>query len=118
MPNRARIIVVSPEPAVQVSLCFMLEVEGYAVRALDTLGDAVILGENCDCAVVDHKAISKSRRTNELAVLAWPIVLLVDRKIDFSVQDDICIVEKPLLGNAVVEAVRTAISRPGQASIT
>lgn len=112
MPNKARIIVISPEAAVQTSLRFMLETEGCSVRVFDSLQEALALDPDYDCAIVDHKVIGKSlTRLGELAVLSRPVVLLVDQVKDFSIPEMIRFVEKPLLGNAVIEAVSHAISR-------
>lgn len=111
MPQKARIIIVCPEPAVQTSLCFMLEAEGHTVRVVDALRDAAELTDY-DCVIVDHKLIGKSPlRLGELAALARPVVLLVDQRKDFSIPEVIRFVEKPLLGRSVIEAVGSALAR-------
>ncbi|MBO6716710.1 MAG: DNA-binding response regulator [Rhizobiaceae bacterium] len=95
----------------QTSLHFMLEAEGHASRAVETLAEAAALRETYDCAIVDHKVIGKSlMRLGELGALSHPVVLLVDQRNDIPRSDRIYFVEKPFLGSAVVEAVERALS--------
>lgn len=112
------IAVVDDDPAVCNSLKFFLELDGFRVR---TYGSGVALlraadiGE-CDCFVVDQKmpalsgletiAALRSRSLSAPAILviSQPSATLSAR----AAAANVPIVEKPLLGNALVDRIREA----------
>jgi two-component system response regulator FixJ len=114
--------VVDDDPAVRNSLKFSLEIEGFVVRAY---GDAkALLNETelsrFNCLVVDQNMpgtsgldlVAELRRRDLLVpvilITSAPPKVLVARAGEAGVP----IVEKPLLGNALLEKIRD-VARPG-----
>ena len=112
------VAVVDDDPAVCNSLKFSLELEGFVVRAYYSgaeLLDAEDL-RDCKCFVVDQRmpAMSgmeligalRARRilTPAILIISQPNAALTAR----AATADVPIVEKPLLGNALVERIREA----------
>jgi two-component system, LuxR family, response regulator FixJ len=116
------VIVVDDDAAVLGSLKFALEIEGFAVRAYakgdDLLTDAS-LGE-CACFIIDQKlpgltglevvAALRQRCVAAPAILitSHPTIMLRER----AAKAGVAIVEKPLLGNALLDRVRDVIAHP------
>jgi two-component system response regulator FixJ len=116
------IMVVDDDPAVCGSLKFALEIEGFYVRTYadgaELLDDAD-LGD-CACFIIDQKlpgmngleliAIMRRRQVDAPAILitSHPAIMLRER----AARAGIPIVEKPLLGNTLLERVQAAITRP------
>jgi FixJ family two-component response regulator len=116
------VMVVDDDPAVCGSLKFALEIEGFCVRTyadgaelLDDAGLAV-----CACFIIDQKLpgmnglelIASMRRLHvdapAILITSHPTIMLRER----AARAGIPIVEKPLLGNALLERVQAAITRP------
>jgi two-component system, LuxR family, response regulator FixJ len=119
--RRPIIVVVDDDPAVCGSLKFALELEGFVVR---TYGNAAELLEAdgfaaCDCLVVDQKMpgmsgidlIAELRalevQTPAILLLGQPSLAVLSRAARVAVP----IVEKPLLGNTLLERIREACER-------
>jgi hypothetical protein len=104
-----RILVVVPDAPIRQSILFVLETEGFGVLFLENLPEAASADPGFDCAVVDEDAIrSLPGGWNRLRGTGMPLVLLVDRLGDGAV-DGVRSVRKPLLGSALVEAIRTSL---------
>ena len=117
--QRALVIVVDDNPAVRSSLKFSLEIEGFRVRTYarghDLLNDADL--QDCNCFVIDHNmpdmngldAIAALRRrhisTPAILITSYPTAALSDRAAGGGVP----IVEKPLLGNTLLERIQDVI---------
>jgi two-component system, LuxR family, response regulator FixJ len=115
---RTVVIVVDDDPAVRNSLKFSLELEGFSVCAYASASE--LLGEHaipaCSCLVVDQRLpgiagldlISMLRaqqiRTPAILITSQPNAQLTRRAAGANVP----IVEKPLLGNALMERIRDA----------
>jgi FixJ family two-component response regulator len=113
------IIVVDDDFAVRSSLKFSLEVEGLAVRSYAS-GAELLSAEiaPCDCLVVDQKMpgisgldlIASLRRRNVSApailITSYPSLSLREQ----AQQAHIPIVEKPLLGNALLDKIRAVLA--------
>jgi two-component system, LuxR family, response regulator FixJ len=114
------IFVVDDDPAVRNSLKFALELEGYVVRLC---ADASALFGAADlprsqCLVIDLKLrgmdgldlLNELRQRNVTA----PAVLITShpsRSIrERATRDGVRIVEKPLLGNMLVDCIRDAVA--------
>ncbi len=118
------IVVVDDDPAVCNSLKFSLELEGFAVRTYRSGTQLLDSGDirDCNCFVVDQRMpgltgmelIAKLRQRNVLTpailILTHPNAALTAR----AKLAQIDIVEKPLLGNALVDRIRESCGR-GQA---
>jgi two-component system, LuxR family, response regulator FixJ len=110
------IIVVDDDPAVRNSLKFSLEIEGFLVRVYASGSE--LLGEHdiprCSCLVVDQRMpgiagldlICKLRDQSVFApailITSHPTTELARR----AAGANVLIVEKPLLGNALLERIR------------
>jgi len=115
---RSVVIVVDDDPAVRNSLKFSLEIEGFTVRLYASGSE--LLGErdiaDCSCLVIDQRMpgiagldlISRLRdqsiSTPAILITSHPNAELARRAAGAHVP----IVEKPLLGDALVEHIRDA----------
>lgn len=102
----ATILTVSPEPTILASLGFLLEAEGWRVVLRERLPRPAPVMALGHCAVVDCKAIAnKNNDLQELLTLQVPVILLVDGYKTYPAVEGIRVVEKPILGSSLVEAV-------------
>jgi two-component system, LuxR family, response regulator FixJ len=117
----AVVVVVDDDPAVRNSLKFVLEIEGFVVRIYESGGE--LLGARdlptCSCLVIDQQMpgmtgmdlIAKLRDRNvsvpAILITGRPNLVLSER----AARADVPIVEKPLLGNALVDRIRDACAR-------
>jgi FixJ family two-component response regulator len=114
------VAIVDDDPAVCGSLKFSLELEGFVVRAYGNADEFLSADESaCDCLVVDQRVpgmsgvelIAKLRtlevRTPAILLISQPNPVLAARAAKAAVP----IVEKPLLGNALLERIREACAR-------
>jgi len=109
------ILVVAPDIGFRRSLAFMMETEGFRVVTLDALAGVAELGEGgarFACAVIDDAALPGGfgPAMLELERLVWPVVLLATRIDRMPVDWRYGLVEKPLLGGSLVDAVTAAIA--------
>jgi two-component system, LuxR family, response regulator FixJ len=118
------VIVIGDDLAVRNALKFWLEVEGLAVRSYASGAELLAADEltRCDCLVIDEKTPA----TNGLHLIAQlrdrhfsgPAILVTSQP-SLSLRDQaekagVPIVEKPLLGDGLLDTIREAIgSRPG-----
>jgi FixJ family two-component response regulator len=116
------IVVVDDDAAVRGSLKFALEIEGFAVRTYprgdDLLGD--VNRADCACFIIDHTppgmngldVVAELRKER----IAAPVILITSHPTwmvrQHAAQAGVPIVEKPLLGNTLIDRVRDAIARP------
>ena len=118
--KRPMIAVVDDDPAVCGSLKFALELEGFVVRTFHSGAELIHAGdlEAFNCLVVDQRMpgmtgmelveLLRARR------LLTPVILIISHlnaALSARAQKAaVPIVEKPLLGNALVERIREACS--------
>jgi DNA-binding response OmpR family regulator len=107
LPHTAKILVVAPDPAFRRSLAFAIEAEGFEVDLADRLPAAEKLSGRYDCLVVDHRAIP----AGTAAPSGMPLILLASHVEDVSAFGMTQVLEKPLLGHTLIEALRTALER-------
>lgn len=119
------VAVVDDDPAVRHALKFSLEIEGFSVRAYgsaqELLDDARLddgLLTDCACLVVDQNMpvvngldlIARLRRR----AIAVPAILITTRPSSAlrarAAEAGVPIVEKPLLGNALVDEIRARVA--------
>jgi two-component system, LuxR family, response regulator FixJ len=112
------VIVIGDDLAVRNSLKFWLEVEGLTVRSYSSGAELLAAGEltRCDCLVVDEKNPASSGlhliaqlRERDFSAPA----ILVTSQPSMSLRDQaekagVPIVEKPLLGNGLLDTIRRA----------
>lgn len=114
------IVVVDDDAAVCKSLKFSLEVEGFAVRTY-TRGEE-LLNETelpiCRCLVIDQKlpgisGIDLIARLRDRKVAAPAIIITTNPSADLkkrAASSGVPIIEKPLLGGALLESIHRATS--------
>lgn len=104
------ILAIAPDPAFGASLGFVLEAEGCQVLLLKALPSTYDSMASFDCVIVDDTAlINKEKNINHLRALASPVILLVDHSDEFPASESLWIIEKPILGLKLIEAVRSAL---------
>jgi len=113
------VAIVDDDPAVCGSLKFSLELEGFVVRLYGNAAEFLEAddAQSCDCLVVDQRMpglsgmelIAKLRtldvRTPAILLISQPNVAVAARAAKAAVP----IVEKPLLGNALLEQIRCSL---------
>jgi two-component system, LuxR family, response regulator FixJ len=116
---RSVVVVVDDDPAVRNSLKFSLEIEGFVVRVYADAGELLNTGELpfCNCLVVDQQlpgmsgldliAALRKRDVDAPAILitSQPTVAVSER----AAKTDVPIVEKPLLGNALLDKIHNVV---------
>jgi len=110
------VIVIGDDPAVRNSLKFWLEVEGLTVRSYASGAELLAAGDltRCDCLVIDENfpAISGLNLIAQLRDrdFSAPAILVTSQSsLSLRNQADkagVPIVEKPLLGNGLLETIR------------
>lgn len=116
--KRPVVAVVDDDRAVCGSLKFSLELEGFIVRTYRD-GAAVLRAgdlDTCDCFVIDQRMPEMSGMDLVYALrsrqVATPAILIVSHLngalSERAAKANVPIVEKPLLGNALVERIREA----------
>ena len=112
------VVVIGDDLAVRNSLKFWLEVEGLSVRSYASRAEFLAAGElaHCDCLVIDEKTPA-SRGLCLIAQLrerhfSAPAILVTSQP-SLSLRDQaekagVPIVEKPLLGNGLLDTIRHA----------
>jgi two-component system response regulator FixJ len=116
------VAVIDDDPAVRHSLKFSLEIEGFSVRAYP--GGAELLNDlgraGAECLVIDQNmrgmngldlvATLRDRNESVPAILmtSHPTAKLRER----AGKAGVPIIEKPLLGNSLIDRIRDVLSRP------
>lgn len=103
------ILVVAPDQGLRRSLEFALEVEGFDVVSFEDLTTALTSPRATDgmCVVVDEEALfNDPLAAARIQGFKKPTFLLIDRSRSVPEALDIHILRKPVLGNALITAVR------------
>jgi FixJ family two-component response regulator len=117
--SRPLVIVVDDDGAVRNSLKFSLEIEGFTVRTYSDGQELLNRGDTADssCLIVDHnlpgisglETIARLRKEH----VNVPAILITSHPTfattEHARQAHIPIVEKPFLGNALIDQVRAAL---------
>jgi FixJ family two-component response regulator len=118
------VVIVDDDMAVRNSLEFSLELEGLTVHsyanAAEVLADEGLAP--CDCLVVDQKLPGMSGldligKLRERQVAAPAILITSNPGLELrqrAKRAGVPIVEKPLLGNALLEMIRTVVDARGR----
>jgi two-component system, LuxR family, response regulator FixJ len=117
-PAAARpvVIVVDDDPAVRNSLSFSLGIEGFAVREFADGAELLKGAQSCaaDCLLIGEQmpgmsALDVVARLRERNILV-PTILMASRLtpalLERATRAGVCVVEKPLLGNVLLERIR------------
>jgi len=115
------VMVVDDDPAVCGSLKFSLELEGFAVRTFAS-GAEMLQNDNfgaCKCFVIDQRmpgmtGMELIAKLRDKQILTPAILLISQPNTALSARAAIAgipIVEKPLLGNALLDRIREACAR-------
>jgi two-component system, LuxR family, response regulator FixJ len=116
-----RVLVIEDDPVVGSSLKFLLEVEGFTVRAYSSANDLLRETDIADagCLVIDYylqemDGLEMLHRLRKRRVAA-PAILITSHPSasvrQRAAEAGVAIVEKPLLGNALVEGIRNAFAQ-------
>jgi len=115
------VAVVDDDPAVCNSLKFSLELEGFRVRTYGGGGALLRAGDldNFACFVIDQKMPGLSgleviARLRERQLLAPAILIISQPSVALSARAakaNVAIVEKPFLGNALVDRIHEACAQ-------
>lgn len=108
------ILVVAPTDALRASLRFLLEEESYRVTTVASINEASALPAAFACAVIDHHAlrVTPAAELDAFILAHWPVVLLANGT-PGELPESFRIVTKPLLGAALSQAVREAVTLSG-----
>ena len=117
---RPLVVVVDDDPAVRGSLTFSLELDGFDVEAFES-GEALLLRQlpaRPTCLVLDQKlpGISglEALRQLRLRKVKSPAILITSHPqrsvVEAAAQAGVPIVEKPLLGDALVRDIHRALT--------
>lgn len=110
MSVRARILIVTPDPEIRRSLRFLLEAEGYRVQARDRLPGRLTRALPRPLAgAPDALVLDLGRALPGDLPPGLPLVLLVDRSAAQPLPPGAQVVEKPLLGQDLAEALGRAL---------
>jgi two-component system, LuxR family, response regulator FixJ len=122
--RRPVVIIVDDDPAVRNSLKFSLEIDGFDVRSFASGTDLLDAYDVCigSCLIIDQRmpgmtgldliATLRDRHISAPAILitSHPNAAVRSR----AAQAGIPIIEKPLLGNALVDGIRDAFAQGAQ----
>lgn len=106
-----RILIVAPNIDLLGSVAFALEAEGFGVTVRSELPDySWVSAQSFDCTVLDQKALTgENYESIAFCVKAYPVVLLAARPHPWLVEWVSEIVDMPVIGNAIMVAVRRAM---------
>lgn len=112
--HRTRLLVVSTAPDMLRSIEFALSAEGYTVTAVDDHGGA--RPEDYHLTIIDLPA-ARNEMVHLFCARAPKLVALADKPPGWLHDLDYVYVEKPILGPALVAAVRRELAREKPAEV-
>lgn len=106
-----RLFVVAADADVRRSLVFALEAEGFAVTSTDVLPTVSWMRTNrFDCTILDQRMLQgPPYESLSFTIAAHPVVLLAAKPLAWLVEWVSQVVETPVIEDALLTAVRTAI---------
>ncbi len=112
-PRLRRILVISPPPHLRRSVAFALEVDGFVVTSRADLA-SLNSARGYDVVVLDHKAAKGVRPESVLSLCrSASVVLLAGTPQPWLIGSVDCVVQMPILGDALCTAVREVIGTRG-----
>jgi DNA-binding response OmpR family regulator len=115
------VLVIAPDLGLRRSLEFALEVEGFAVLTFDDVNAALSSPSTAQgsCVVIDEEALlNDPSAMAAMERLHKPVILLADRSLSIPDVLGIRMLRKPLLGNALITAVRLTDQSAGAGQST
>ncbi|USQ94465.1 response regulator [Caulobacter sp. RL271] len=120
-PNAPRILILDQDAAVRQALCFSLALDGYAVepfgdprsftQRLDTeVVDAVIIG-HAPPTIRGPQLVEQVRARNASTAVLMTATNPTTELSRAAQRDRVSLIEKPLLGDALLQALDAALSR-------
>jgi two-component system, LuxR family, response regulator FixJ len=119
--QKPTVLVIEDDPAVRSSLKFSLEIEGFAVQDFRTGHDLLGMGDvpGSNCIVVDYNLpdmtgleVLGGLRDRSVSVPAILITSDPNQNLrDRAAAVGAGVVEKPLLGDALIESIRDIVAR-------
>jgi DNA-binding response OmpR family regulator len=108
------LLIVVPDLDLRRSLEFALEAEGYFVTSAPDIESARSLPAKAfDCTVLDHAAtVGSPAEVIRFCAASEPVVVLSDKPIPWLSEWVSGVVEKPMLGQALLVAIRKALGKP------
>lgn len=120
-PLNPLVIVVDDDAAVRNSLKFLLEIDGFAVRTYESAQELVRVGDlsDCRCLIVDQDMRHMTGFELDAALrkegFDVPAILISENVTPALTKRasnvGIPVIEKPLVGNGLIELIRTAIAK-------
>lgn len=126
MPPAPRILLFDDDPAMRESLHFSLELQGFAVATFGTaealLSDPRLSG--ADCLVLDYRlpgmdGLVLLKRVRDRGVIAPAIIVTTaaTRTLrGLAAEAGAVLIEKPLLSDALTDAIRALVPAPAHAA--
>lgn len=115
MDRPRTVMIVASDEDLRRSIVFALEAEGLPVESMAAL-TGVPSGDGFGCFVIDEKTLKAEGRSEPVPQTgATPVVLLVEKLPARQQALGMSVVDKPLLGPALVDAVLAAMA--GQAGV-
>jgi two-component system response regulator FixJ len=118
--DRARVVIIDDDDAVRSALQLRFEMEGFQVSAFSTAEAALEASPDAACFVLDLRLpgmngleyLTAIRERGETA----PAILITSQPVHWTRAQaalaGVVIVEKPLLNESLVDAVRSALAAP------
>ena len=112
-----RILIIAPDPGFRRSLAFALTTEGHVITSCDRI-PVLDSARGYDCVVLDHKATVGLEREAVLQFVrtARCTVVLAGRPQPWLTEVATSVVQTPVMGEALYDALATALSRVAPAS--
>lgn len=108
---------IAPDEGMRASLCFVLEAEGYAVGLADSPLDLAPEAQLADCVIVDEAALSRARASG-VDFGTTPVVVLSEQAERPSLLGRYALVQKPLLGQALIDIVQALLPVQARRGLT
>lgn len=120
-PTAPRVLVLDQDAAVRQALCFSLALDGYSVEPFgDTRSFAQRLdAEAVDAVIIGHappsirgpQLIEQVRARNAVTAVLMTATNPTAELSRIALRDHVALIEKPLLGDALLQALDAALAR-------
>lgn len=108
MSRTGRILVIAPDQTLRQSLCFALEAEGYNVGLAESALGRVAELSGADCVIIDDTALKEVKAAGR-TMPPCPVIVLAERAEETAWFRGYGLVEKPLLGQPLIDLVERVL---------